>query len=165
MPKLSDTKPWEQQEGESAKAFGAFSLYLDMGEKATLRLVAQQLYKSLTLIGRWSKKYKWVERKAAYEADIRRKTYEEAVKKSKKMANRHISMAMKLQEKALQALEKTNPEDIDPKNLLAFIREATKLEREARAHIVQDAMPPEEKGEVYEVEYIEDIEADIYGDR
>ena len=42
---------------------------------------------------------------------------------------------------ALEALEATDPKDIDPKNLLAFIREATKLEREARAAVVHAADP------------------------
>jgi hypothetical protein len=57
------------------------------------------------------------------------------------MADRHIRTALKLQEKALEALEKTRAEDIDPKTLLAFIREATRLERDTRAEVVRSTDP------------------------
>lgn len=47
----------------------------------------------------------------------------------------------KLQEKALQALKDMDPSEIDPKNLVAFIREATKLERENRMELEADTAP------------------------
>lgn len=141
MPKRTEAKPWERQEGESAKAFEAFSIYLDMGASRSVRAVAQKCSKSASLMMRWSATHKWVERAAAHDAELRQKAYEEAVKKTQKMADRHISIALKLQEKALEALKQTRPEDIDPKNLLAFIREATKLERDTRAEVVRVADP------------------------
>ena len=94
MSKRSDTNPWERQEGESAKAFEAFTIYLEMGDERGIRAVAQQLDKSRTLIGRWSTTYRWVERVAAYDADVQRKAHAAAVKKQKKMAERHISIAL-----------------------------------------------------------------------
>ena len=136
MPKRSDTKPWERQEGESVKAYEAFQCYLNLGETRSQRLVSEQLSKSRQLISRWSANYQWVERVAAYENDLQRQAHAEAVKKARQMADRHISIAMKMQQKALQALK-----DIDPKNLVAFIREATKLERENRTEIVKDTNP------------------------
>ena len=78
---------------------------------------------------------------AAYENDLQRQAHAEAVKKARQMADRHISIAMKMQQKALQALKEMDPRDIDPKNLVAFIREATKLERENRTEIVKDTNP------------------------
>lgn len=138
MPKRSDTKPWERQEGESVKAYEAFQCYLNLGETRSQRLVSEQLSKSRQLISRWSANYQWVERVAAYENDLQRQAHAEAVKKARQMADRHISIAMKMQQKALQALKEMDPRDIDPKNLVAFIREATKLERESRAEIVRE---------------------------
>ena len=70
-----------------------------------------------------------------------RKNRLKAVKKRRKMADRHISIALKLQEKALQALKDMDPSEIDPKNLVAFIREATKLERENRMELEADTAP------------------------
>jgi hypothetical protein len=141
MPKRSDTKPWERQEGESVKAYEAFQCYLNLGETRSQRLVSEQLSKSRQLISRWSANYQWVERVAAYENDLQRQAHAEAVKKARQMADRHISIAMKMQQKALQALKEMDPRDIDPKNLVAFIREATKLERENRTEIVKDTNP------------------------
>lgn len=141
MPKRSDTKPWERQEGESVKAYKAFQCYLNLGETRSQRLVSEQLSKSRQLISRWSANYQWVERVAAYENDLQRQAHAEAVKKARQMADRHISIAMKMQQKALQALKEMDPRDIDPKNLVAFIREATKLERENRTEIVKDTNP------------------------
>ena len=141
MPKRSDTKPWERQEGESVKAYEAFQCYLNLGETRRQRLVSEQLSKSRQLISRWSANYQWVERVAAYENDLQRQAHAEAVKKARQMADRHISIAMKMQQKALQALKEMDPRDIDPKNLVAFIREATKLERENRTEIVKDTNP------------------------
>ena len=137
MPKHRDTEPWERLEGEGVKAYEAFSVYLELGEERSIRAVAKQLNKSTTLIGRWSRTYQWVERTAAYDVDVQRKAHAQAVK----MANRHISIALKLQEKALQALKDMDPSEIDPKNLVAFIREATKLERENRMELEADTAP------------------------
>ena len=138
MPKRNDTKPWERQEGESVKAFEAFTVYLEMGDERSIREVAQRLAKSRTLIGRWSVTYQWVERVAAFDADVQRKAHAKAVDKRRKMVDRHISIALKMQEKALKALEQMNPADIDPKNLIAMLREATKLEQEMRTAAVDE---------------------------
>lgn len=81
MPKRSDVKPWERQEGESAKAFEAFTIYAGLGADRSLRAVAQQLGKSKTLMDRWSSTYSWVVRAAEYDADLQRKAHAEAVKR------------------------------------------------------------------------------------
>ena len=138
MPKRNDTKPWERQEGESVKAFEAFTVCLEMGDERSIREVAQRLAKSRTLIGRWSVTYQWVERVAAFDADVQRKAHAKAVKKRRNMVDRHISIALKMQEKALMALEQMDPADIDPKNLIAMLREATKLEQEMRTAAVDE---------------------------
>ena len=138
MPKRNDTKPWERQEGESVKAFEAFTVYLEMGDERSIREVAQRLAKSRTLIGRWSVTYQWVERVAAFDADVQRKAHAKAVKKRRNMVDRNISIALKRQEKALMALEQMDPADIDPKNLIAMLREATKLEQEMRTAAVDE---------------------------
>ena len=138
MPRRSDTKPWERQEGESAKAFEAFNVYLEMGADRSVRAVGQKCSKSVSLIMRWSATYGWVERAAAYDDDLQRKAHAQAAKKARKMTDRHISIALKMQEKALMALEQMDPADIDPKNLIAMLREATKLEQEMRTAAVDE---------------------------
>ena len=54
--------PFEQQPKETAKAFEAFSLYLELGPARSLAAVARKLGKSEGLIERWSRRHHWGER-------------------------------------------------------------------------------------------------------
>jgi len=58
--------PFEQQPGESARAFAAFSCYLNMGAERSLADAARKLGKSTMVLGRWSRRWGWVDRVAAY---------------------------------------------------------------------------------------------------
>lgn len=62
--------PFEQQQRESAKAFAAFSLYLSLGPERSTAAVASKLAKSEQLIRRWSAKFGWTDRVAAYAAHL-----------------------------------------------------------------------------------------------
>lgn len=125
-------KSWERQPKESVQAYEAFYKYLQMGEKRTLRKVEQELNKSHALIGRWSSAWNWQKRSADYDADIRRQEYEATQKEIKKMQERHIQTAMLLQKKALQALDKIDIEQFSPQEILRFISEGAKLEKDTR---------------------------------
>ena len=131
MPKRHepDIAPWEQQPGESAKAFEAFAIYRDMGVERSVRKVTQRLNKSLTLIGKWSSRYNWPERARAYDRDLDRQAHAQAVREVRSMTNRHIRIAMQLQAKALEALEQLNVATLSPKMQLAFLAKATEIER------------------------------------
>ena len=61
---------FEQQSRESNKAFAAFSLYLSLGPERSLATVAQRLHKSVTMLGRWSSRFDWPGRVAAYGAHL-----------------------------------------------------------------------------------------------
>ena len=130
-------KPWERMEGESAKAFEAFRIYRDMGPERNLRAVGERLGKSRAIIERWSSSNQWVERVRAYDNDLERAAHQEALKSVREMQKRHISIAAQLQNKALLALQKTKPEHMKPGELLSFMKEAAKLERETRSDIVE----------------------------
>src|SRR5215211_3673678 len=74
---------WEQQPGESARAYEAFALYRDMGPDRSLAKVAQMLGKSKTLLSRWSSEHAWVDRVKALEARdemLRREAAENALR-------------------------------------------------------------------------------------
>ena len=131
MPKRQepDIAPWEQQPGESAKAFEAFAIYRDMGVERSVRKVTQRLNKSLTLIGKWSSRYNWPKRARAYDRDLDRQAHAQAVRDVRSMTNRHIRIAMQLQAKALEALEQLNVATLSPKMQLAFLAKATEIER------------------------------------
>lgn len=159
MPKWTD-KPWERQKGESEKAFEAFSVYRDMGEKRTIVAVCKRLEKSRTLIDRWKDRWEWQERVRAYDNDLEREARAKAIKDRKDMTARHIGIAMQLQKKALEALQGLSVEDMSPKDIREYIKMATDLERLNR-ELTED----ERDGVIYqmEIEDMDDIERDIYG--
>lgn len=130
MPKRQEPEaPWEQQPGESAKAFEAFAAYRDMGAERSVRKVAQKLSKSATQIKEWSAKWRWVERSRAYDRELDKQARARAVRDVQQMTDRHIRIAMQLQRKALEALEQLDVTTLSPKMQLAFLSKATEIER------------------------------------
>lgn len=70
---------FEQQPKESAKAFEAFSMYLNMGPERSLAAVGQKVGKSKSLLERWSAKFDWpgrVQAQGAYLAIVEREATE-----------------------------------------------------------------------------------------
>ena len=61
---------FEQQAKEGAKAFEAFSVYLNLGPDRSLAAVGQKLGKSVGLIERWSRKFDWPARVQAHAAHL-----------------------------------------------------------------------------------------------
>ena len=130
MPKRTEPEVlWEQQPGESAKAFEAFAASRDMGAERSLRKLTQQLHKNLTTIRDWSVKWNWQERVRAYDRELDRQAREQAVRSVRQMTDRHIRIAMQLQAKAVRALENLDEAQLTPKMMLAFLTKATELER------------------------------------
>lgn len=130
MPNIANSsKPWERQKGESEKAFEAFSLYRDKGAKRTLISVAEELQKSYTLIRRWCDRWEWEDRVRKYDNEMEREAKKEAQKGLRDMYTRQTKIAMEVQTKALQALQKLDIESMSPKDIKEYIRMATDLER------------------------------------
>lgn len=121
--------PWERQKGESPQAFEAFSIYRDMGAKRGLRSVAQQLNKSFTLIGRWSRAWEWVERARAYDNDLERQEREEAAKDLKEARKRQRRTGYFMQKKAAEALDQLDISELGASDIVRLIVEGAKLER------------------------------------
>ena len=70
MSHLTANHAFEQQPRESAKAFAAFSLYLNLGPQRSTAEVAKKLAKSEQLVRRWSAKFAWTDRVAAHGAHL-----------------------------------------------------------------------------------------------
>ncbi len=117
MPNRTKDDLWERQPGESAQAYEAFAIYRDMGSNRSLRVVAEQLSKSDTLIKRWSREKKWGERCRAYDNHLDDVARQEALRKYKKMRTRHIGIALQLQEKALAELKNLPDGSMTPKDI------------------------------------------------
>lgn len=132
MPNKRTEQPWERQKGESAQAFEAFFLYLEMGASRSLRAVSQELGKSKTLIDRWSRTYKWVERCRAWDNHLQYEAKKAAITEVRNMTKRHVTMAQRIQNAAMLALKELGSDMINPKNFAAIVKLATELERQNR---------------------------------
>jgi len=58
--------PFDQQPRESQRAFAAFSLYLSLGPDRSLSAVGAKLGKGRRQMEKWSRRWSWAERVAAY---------------------------------------------------------------------------------------------------
>ena len=130
MPNKRTEQPWERQKGESAQAFEAFFLYLEMGANRSIRAVSQELGKSKTLIDRWSRTYKWVERCRAWDNHIQHEAKKAAITEVRNMTKRHVTMAQQIQNAAMLALKELGSDMVNPKNFAAIVKLATELERQ-----------------------------------
>jgi hypothetical protein len=72
------TKTYERQDGETTKAYTAFTLYRDMGSRRSLDRVEEKIYgtqighkrgTNLTSLKRWSREWNWVDRCRNYDLD------------------------------------------------------------------------------------------------
>ena len=62
--------PFEQLPKESAKAFAAFTAYLNLGPERSVATVGEQLGKSGSLLERWAKRFDWQARTQAHAAHL-----------------------------------------------------------------------------------------------
>ena len=134
-------EPWERQPGESAKAFEAFRIYCEMQEERSVRAVGQRLVKSGSLISRWSSQYNWVERARAYDNHLLKERTLKAKKAQRDMNRRHIGIAGRLQQKALDVLDQLSNAEFEPRDVVEFFKLGAELERLSRRCEVLDGEP------------------------
>ncbi len=136
MQKWTDS-PWERQRGESEKAFAAFVIYRDLGEKRTITEVARKLTRSRQWINEWKDKWRWKERAAEYDQEMqrvaRKAARETMAEEYETMIKRQIAISLQLQSKAMKALQTLKPEKLTPKEIREWLKMSTELERMNRA--------------------------------
>ena len=97
-----DVSVWQRQQGESTKAYAAFCVYRDMGPERSCPAVAAAVGKSGALMRRWSSRWEWVRRAAAYddyEAEIHRLRKADALDRARnKIAGLALQHLNKLEE-------------------------------------------------------------------
>lgn len=82
LDSYADDRPhWEQQDKETPQAYAAFRIYARQPyatpspdrkkHSRSIASVAQELGKSVSLCERWSRRWRWVDRARAYDADKR----------------------------------------------------------------------------------------------
>ena len=137
MPKADRAgAPWNRQKDESEQAYAAFLIYRDMGANRSTEKVRQECGKNKRLIERWSSRWKRVERCRAWDNQLPEAADAQAVKRVRAMSTRHTKTALKMQVEAVEALNRMDPKEINPKKIVAFIRGGTNLERESRKILI-----------------------------
>ena len=118
---------WERQEGESAKQYAYFKMFLDLGALRTIPKVQEKTNKSLTYLNTLSSRNNWIARADAYDRyidEITRKENIEAIKKTNK-ENIQLAQAIKfvVGKKAKLLIDKIKAAGDDTKSLDQVINE------------------------------------------
>jgi hypothetical protein len=126
----SSPEPKERQEGESRKAYLAFETYRDMVEEPrSYRKVAAELHKSLALIGRWGRAWRWQTRLNAYLKHLQDVTARERVRAITEMNERHASVAKHCLEKISETLNSLNGDPVPLAVLAKLLTASVTVER------------------------------------
>jgi len=123
---------WHQLPGESIKAYRAFVAFRDLEPKErSLQRVVSECNKSISLIGRWSSKWDWVERAKAWDGFQEMKRLETWIEEKQRMDEQHLKVIRAMRSKAIEALAQRDPEDLakNMNELRNWITEFIKLER------------------------------------
>ena len=113
------------------RLFSAFKAYLEMEDRNVTSL-AKRLSKSRQLLVNWKQKYNWQERCIAWDKSLQEIEYKTAVKERKKMAKRHIAIAMSMQAKAVEALKKIDVSKLNANEIIRLFDTSVKIERLSR---------------------------------
>lgn len=130
--------PWEKQPDETDPAFAAFVVHRDMGLLRSNSKTAKAVHKSKRLIDGWSSKYSWRIRVNAWDAEVDRIDRLELLDARRQMRDRHVTLAVDLQEKVIGVLDQFEDDPelaarllADPNSVARWVDVATKLERAA----------------------------------
>lgn len=139
MTKGNTPAPWERQQNETSKAYESFCIYRDMGPSRSLSKVAEKQQKSGSLIGKWSRENKWVERAAKWDDEQERIEREiaqkEQAKEIREMRKRHADLAKAMLIKSAKALARIPDDEVKPGDVSRMVDVAAKLERISRGDV------------------------------
>lgn len=141
MDTLIGTNQWDQQPGETVKAFEAFRTYRDMGPTRTIMKALKLNTGKENTRGRydvWSMQNDWVNRCNAYDRFMDQQYTNGVAKQVKDMAERHAAMASVFLNKVVQRLQTIDPNSLTPDQLLKWFDVCTKVERLSRGESTEN---------------------------
>lgn len=127
----ADLREWDRLEHEPNQGWEAFKVYRDMGLDRSTPKVSKEMNIPMGTIGRYSTRFAWVVRAAAWDAEQDRKDQVWLEKERRKALTRHVRQAQALTNKWVQRLQSLRPEDLTPSEVIRYAEVATRLEREA----------------------------------
>lgn len=127
-PATPPPQPWERQPHESDTAWQAFQLYRDTDGRRSAAKVAEQCRKAETLIRRWQVRWHWLDRAAAWDAELDREYRAEVLRERAKIARKHAQAAAALQGIAVRGLSGLDPTRMSARDLLDYMQVGMKAE-------------------------------------
>lgn len=109
MDDNADIRPWDRQPQESSKAYEAFVAYRDLGAARSIPKAAQLLGKSATSVSVWSKRWRWLDRTAAWDSIPGRSMQEAYEDLARRIAEQHERVATKLLDRLELGLDQMPP--------------------------------------------------------
>ena len=130
-----DAELWERQDGESPQAWESFVAYRDLGAERSLTKAGELVGRARQTMSVFSMKWKWVERCAAWDAELDRQARQAQLDAIKKMRKRHADLAMAALAKTARALARIPEEEWKAGDVARMMEVASKLERIARGDV------------------------------
>ncbi len=119
---MAELQPWHQQPYETTTAYRAFVTYRDIEPSLrSLSRVASELDKGISLIKRWSSRWNWVKRAQEWDAEEDKRLRLSRIEQKRKMDEEHLRIARSGRNKAVQALAKVDPDDLDFSQLTQWL--------------------------------------------
>jgi hypothetical protein len=104
--------PWDPQPGEPGTSFAGFVMYRETPATGrNLRRVALKLGRSTSLIERYSSRWEWHSRTAAWDAEVARRRSEQAREVEADWVERHVDAGKRLQALGLAGLSQAFERD------------------------------------------------------
>lgn len=106
--------------------------YVTGGDNVTLEFLSElPNAPSLDRLKYYSSTEGWLDQRKAYQHQLNTKTLQAASTTEAEISARHMKLARALQNKALIALSAVDPATLRPGELLNFLKESVKIERDA----------------------------------
>ena len=124
--------PWERQTGEGPRAWEAFQVYRDLGQGRSIRKAADSLGRSPLHLSELSAKHGWVERAAAWDAELDRLARKAQIAAVKRMRKVHADLGERMLVRAAEALDSIPEDALSAADVCRMVEVGSKLERIAR---------------------------------
>lgn len=128
-----EREAWERQPRESVKQYERFKTYRELGRMRSLTSITKLLTDigdklTYTSVKTHSYTFRWNERAQAWDQHQDELDQERVTQARRDMIARHQQIAGALITKAITALRNTRVEDMDPADIIRFLKLATDLE-------------------------------------
>lgn len=146
---MDEPQPWERRMGESSRAFAAFAIYRDLAPRSrSCFAVANQLGYKISEARRaarrspgriydWSRKFEWVKRACAWDAEQDRKLRAANETALLDMAERHARSSLAFQQRALERLRSLEVDKLSPSEVVRWFEVGVKVERLSRGTVIE----------------------------